>query len=387
MRTAVPRTNRLQQTWQGVTRATARRLRDAFIAQAASNRRGARFWAAQVLGFVILLAYAVLIAWSAWAVWRGLHPFHAGYLILGALGLMLAWTAKPELTRLPRERVTPADAPELHQLVQDISAAINGPRRVHITLSGDFNASMTNVTLGRDAWMTLGLPIMLGFEPQERVFVIAHELAHAVNADPKRGFWYHSALRFLWTLARTLRPTELYNPDMGIVGVLAVPFNLLMLGASTAVLGLMWLLMQLSGEASQRAEYHADLLAARVSGTPAALSALAHLHLTSLYDYAMHKHHMHRERPDVFAELRHQLRAYPREGLLAASRAREEELTSLDDSHPPTSYREAVIAAHPFEPAVLLTPERAARIERELQRFVPAIERDAIHEYRERMLL
>ena len=35
--------------------------------------------------------------------------------------------------------------------------------------------------------MRLGLPLVSVLEPQERVALIAHEIAHDVNGDPARG--------------------------------------------------------------------------------------------------------------------------------------------------------------------------------------------------------
>ncbi len=55
----------------------------------------------------------------------------------------------------------------------------------------------------------------------------------------------------------------------------------------------------------------------------------------------------------------------------------------LDDSHPPTVDRVRVVQAYHYEPKVILTEERAARIDAELAPFIGPLADEAYDLYRE----
>lgn len=365
--------------------ARARQLRDEFVRAATRAKPGAIYWTSQALALFALLGYVLMIVGAAWAVWRGTHPFHLGWLVLGVIGLAVAWSARPQITRAPKERLTKERAPHLHALVEEIAVAMKAPAPKYLTVDANFNAFMTTVGVGRSSWMNLGLPILLSLEPQERVFVIAHEVAHAVNDDPRRGVVFGQALNFLAHAWWVLRPQELWPRESGLYGLIGLPFNLALLALSYVPWTYAWLLTQLSGEASQRAEYHADLLAARVSGSEAASRALDKLHVTDLYEYALQRHRARPARAHVFEELRQQIREASEAYWQTAREKRLKDSASLDASHPPTSYRVDVIDAHPAPPVVTLDHLRASAIEVELAPFVAPLSKVAYDEYRERM--
>ncbi|PYE54560.1 heat shock protein HtpX [Deinococcus yavapaiensis KR-236] len=366
--------------------ARARRLRDEFVRAATQARPGAVYWVSQGIALLALAGYVALAVWAARVVWRATHPFHFGLLFVGVIALALVWIARPRFTRAPETVLTKEQAPHLHALVEEIARAMKAPVPTYLTVDAGFNAFMGTVGVGRTSWMNLGLPILLSLEPQERVFVIAHELAHAVNNDPRRGLLFAQAQNFLMHAWWVLRPQELWPRESGLYGLIGAPINLALLVVSCVPWGLAWLLTQLSGEASQRAEYHADLLAASVSGSEAARAALDKLHVADLYDYALQRHRLQPARAHVFEEFRHQIREASEAYWQAAREKRAKEGASLDASHPPTSYRVDVIAAHPAPPAVTLDHLRASAIAVELTPLVAPLSKVAYDEYSERLV-
>lgn len=365
--------------WTTTTEREALALRDVFMRDAHAAAPCRRYWAAQALGALILLASLALAFWSLWAIWTGWQ--RPQYLLLfgGVFALLLVVLARPGLGSVPpkSERVTPAQTPELWALIREVSEQLRAPVPAYLTVTPQFNAFMGVAGLTGRSHLMLGLPILLSLTPQERVAIIAHELAHSVNRDPLRGLVAYQALNFLWHLGSVLRPAVIFDPDMGLLSVAALPFTLLLLGLLWIPQGLAWLLLQLSGEASQRAEDRADLLAASVCGTPAALSGLDKLHLSELYSYSLHKQRLNPERPHAFAEFAHQLSVYPPDKLAALRRRLTGQLLRLDASHPPTSYRMAVVCAHPQPATVRLQPARAQNIEAELAPLIGPVQREA----------
>ena len=72
--------------------------------------------------------------------------------------------------------------------------------------------------------------------------------------------------------------------------MLALPFNLALHGISKVLYGYAWLLMSLIGRESQRAEFLADHLAARIAGTDAAVSSLRMLSMHDTVELAIQQH-------------------------------------------------------------------------------------------------
>lgn len=375
----------IRDRWQLMQVQKATALRDAFVARASSSRPTLRYWLAQVLSLSIFSTYFAFGAWSLWAFWRSVHPLHLGYMFTAPMALGIFILAFPRINRLPQDSLTASEAPEFHRLLATIAAHLNISDPVRVTIDANFNAFMAQAGVPPRHWMNIGMPMLLSLAPQEGVFVIAHEMAHAVNDDPKRGFFMSQALKFLYHLGNTWRPRTLFSEDNVFLGVLMLPFTLGMLGFSGFFICLAWLLVQLSGEASQRAEYHADLLAAGVSGSGAALGALDKVHLSDLYDHAIHKHRHMPERAHSFAELAHQMQEVSAERW-ANLRSRQEQLNlSLDSSHPPTINRLAVIAAHPTDASVVLDPAWAERIQAELFPLIAPLQKQAFEEYGQRI--
>lgn len=147
---------------------------------------------------------------------------------------------------------------------------------------------------------------------------------------------------------------------------------------------LLYLLVNLIGEAQQAAEFRADLLACGVVGTAATAQALELLHYGEALESALHKQHHFPERANALLELQHVWATMPDTERQKRRTEPGKRRVRLDDSHPPTADRLQVVEAHPTAATLDLSTERAARIAVELNAFVKPLEQQAYQEYRAR---
>jgi hypothetical protein len=143
-------------------------------------------------------------------------------------------------------------------------------------------------------------------------------------------------------------------------------------------------LAHLSWHESQRAEYLADALAARIAGTEAAISALKKLRygvsFTTVQRLALND-----AAGDLFVELR---RRVERSVQAAASQPEEAPETRyrLDRTHPPTDYRVKFLRSRACEPGRLrLSPAECEALEAELAALSPRIQKQLVDSYLRRL--
>lgn len=114
---------------------------------------------------------------------------------------------RPRFGRLPKNGVVPREAaPVLYALADEAAAALGTGKVGAIVIDHHFNASSSTVGVRRTRVLTLGLPLLAVLPPEQRVALVAHELAHARNGDATRGFVVGSAVGGLLQLYRILEP-------------------------------------------------------------------------------------------------------------------------------------------------------------------------------------
>lgn len=154
-----------------------------------------------------------------------------------------------------------SEARALHDLVDEIGRAIDGPPVDGITLTGRFQASAAVDTpswwLRRRRTLVLGFPVLTTLSLPELRAVIAHELAHFSSAHDAFGAWVYRT-RASWHALRSALDRRLATPVY-----------------------VYWLLSwyeprltAASAEVSRRHEVIADRVAARLAGSRAAADAL-----------------------------------------------------------------------------------------------------------------
>ena len=197
---------------------------------------------------------AVLVALMALALFAlGVRFFVAATTTLfaipfGALFCGIAVMMRPRLGKVPIDGVVRRiDAPTLYGLLEQIADAL-GTRRVDlVTVDDEWNASWSVLGLRRKRVVSVGLPLLAALARQERVSVLAHELAHARNGDSQRGLVVGSSLRGLAEFYSAIAP----DPDHGAFDVPSWMMWLL----SRPIYGLLLLQWHLANRDSQRAEF------------------------------------------------------------------------------------------------------------------------------------
>ncbi|MFC4452620.1 M48 family metalloprotease [Deinococcus sonorensis] len=377
----------LEQAWQRVADRESERLRDLFVTQEAPVQP-ARAVLAQVLSVLVLVVFGLLTLLGVWFALIVVGRGHANVLarlmafMVAAPLLTFAWIAWPRVNRLDGLELTPQDTPELHTLVRRVSQDMGVDRPVRVVLNADMNAFMGMHGWRRQPTLGLGLGLWYALRPQERVAVIAHELAHLKNGDPTRQGAVWAALRVLSSAVDGLWPDPLMEAQAGLIALTAM-----MITKAVALLpwGLLQLLLGLVGADQQAAEYRADLLASRVAGSAPKRAALDKLHLGHLLESALHKQRMMPERPHAFAELQHMFEHLPEAQWERMRARRRQDRLRLDASHPPTADRMQVVEAWPQPGTVMLSAEQSARLDAELAPFVAVLEREALEEHRDRV--
>ncbi|MGP3936030.1 M48 family metallopeptidase [Nonomuraea sp. KM88] len=282
----------------------------------------------------------------------------AGYLltrgsllaVLPALvALDLAWLLRPRPAPFPggAQPLTREDAPDLYALLDRIGTEIKAPRTDLVAVSGEVNASFSTYGWRRRRLVEIGYPLWVILTPQERVALLAHEMAHASNGDDRHGLVVGSALHSL-TVLRELT-TFGWEPGDGLSRWLAESL-LALLGLP--VRGLIAAMELLLHRASQRAEYRADAMAARVAGVPATASLLdATVTRAASALWFLETSALTVKPERLWTALRTSADAVPDSELERRRRAAHLEELRVDSTHPPTYLRMEWVATLPYREA------------------------------------
>lgn len=319
---------------------------------------------------LVTLALPVVGIWLVVANWPYLF-----FMVLGVLCLILAWMLRPRFAKMPSQIAAPSEVPGLYALVNRIADAIGAPPVDAITITPSFNASFAQIGIQRTRVLEIGLPLWEVLADQERIALLGHELAHAINGDSSRGLIVGSALRSLATWHYVLKPDQLWDSAAGLIGVFMVPVNLIMAGVAKGIDWLFSLLIHLLWRDSQRAEYLADYVGATAAGSDAMIRLLNELAIGATFWNTLQRTALAAaERTiDFFDELRNQVALVPARERERIRRVMELEQSRLDATHPPTLYRIEMLMAHPIASAkTSLSSEQSAAIDRE---FAPLRQR------------
>jgi Zn-dependent protease with chaperone function len=336
-----------------------------------------------IAALVFVAALAMLVGGVLLAVLAFPNPFAVffGVVLVGAGFLM-----RPRFGKIPDENVlTREEAPRLHARVEQVAELVATRPADVLEISEQFNASWAVLGLRRRRVLTLGLPLLVALSPQEQVALIAHELAHARNGDASRGLLVGSAVRSLGELY------YLVAPGGGVVFAeltfLARAMNILYWLVSRPILGLLHLELHLLLRDTQRAEYYADALAARVAGTDATVGLLEKLLLEpTVRSVAQRLVHDRDSDADVFDEITRAVAIVPERERERRRRVARLESARLDATHPPTGLRIRLLEDRPNQTAQLtLSPIEAAAIDQELRRFRGAFHDNLLDAYRDKL--
>ncbi|HEX2088995.1 MAG TPA: M48 family metalloprotease [Actinomycetota bacterium] len=332
-----------------------------------------RLTAATVLGTAIaVVVHAITLALIVGAALFFLTGLSIAKVVAGVLCLLVAWVLRPRLGK-PPPGVLPRDRfPTLYELTDRMADKLGAPRVHGLTVVPGFTAFIEVVGWRRRAFLGLGLPLLVALDPQERVALLAHELAHRVNGDPRRGAVTGSALSTLdgWY--------DVLYPDPPGDEILEVVAAWLMVGLASVPRAIASLLVHLVWRESQRAEYLADALARRVAGTQATASMLRKLYSEHILYEVMQRKAVHsRNSAGLLDEFSERIKASRPESIPL-----QDSTFRLDATHPPTAFRVQFVESRMSSPEFTLADEDSMAIDRELEPLRNGIETELVDAYR-----
>ena len=326
---------------------------------------------AQVIaGVIVLLTLALVIAGIF------LIVFDFPNLIAGALGLLLlalAYVLRPRLEMRPDG--LPRDAfPALAELLDDLSHRLDAPKITSIELTSDWNAAIwqrRNIV-----HLQIGLPLLVAAPPAVRLAILAHEIAHLVNNDPRRRALPMAARRSLAAWLDMLG----YGENRPVFDDFSGLTELLRQIAGSLLRALQVLMDRASFFDAQRSEYLADALAARMAGPDAMRDALYLTASGFALDRALQRFvpdgaQRGAETLDHLCDMAQLSDA----DIEARNQRLERELLQTDVAHPPTAYRLGFLETlgHVL-PALTLTPAAHTQLEAEWAPYRDKIGREVL---------
>ncbi len=239
--------------------------------KASEDELGRRFTAARLAAYSVSF---LIIGMGPLVLWAGLTLIIRGWphVVFVAAGLMLAgaaWLLRPRVGSVPTDCVQRNEFPNLFTMIDGIAGQLEIKPIHHVRIAPHFNTSMTEAGIARTPILTIGLSRWASLDAQERVALIGHELAHLANRDPARNPIVRCALATLdWWLS-------LLHPTQDETKALAnIPTRLLLRPFGLIIRELRHSLARLLFIDSQRAEYLADHLTAKIAGPVAMVKLL-----------------------------------------------------------------------------------------------------------------
>jgi Zn-dependent protease with chaperone function len=315
-----------------------------------------------------LLLVAALLVWKA----RNLFT-----MLIVVILVLTAFAIAPRLGRLPKKKGDVRlreDAPALFGLLDRIGAEMDARPVDAVVVSPVFNASYGAVGLRRRRVLEVGLPLWDVLSEQQRVALIAHELAHGVNGDSRHGLIVGTSLSSLRRLHSAVLPGGGDVRVNYLIDLIARAIQ----GAAAWVIELVYRLqMMISLRAGQRAEYLADRLAARVA-SPAAVMGMLDTLLTAADSHtAVVRRQALPRRTAFWDDHRHGFARLPELERERRRRMAARRRLRVDESHPPTHLRIAALNGRPdAEPRIRLESAEQERVQAELGPDYDRVARD-----------
>ncbi len=295
--------------------------------------------------------------------------FSSIFLIFAGLVLLgVAWVLRPRRNKMKGSFIPATELAELNNLMAKICNALNAPNPAGFQINSAFNAGYKQQGIPSKHFVLVGLPLWSVLTGQEKVALLAHEMAHSINGDSTRGFFIGSAIHSLSEYHYMLHPDQIWDSSAGLTGILAIPFNLIMFLAAKLAYGAEFLLSFLLYRDMQRAEYFADILAATVAGQSAMISLLQKLHLQQKIQGLVRRYSLNDlEADNLFLEMK-KMRDLPPEEIM--DYANDQEPVRLDSTHPPINFRIKVLKHHDFSaPKFEIDRDSETLITQELEQF------------------
>jgi heat shock protein HtpX len=329
-----------------------------------------------VAGTLFLLG---IVACFAAGVYLTIAYWFGPLTIVGLLMVVFTIGLRPRLGRVDKAAIVlrREQAPALHDLIdRAASAAGSRPPRL-VTVDEHFNASTDVLGLRRRRVLNIGLPLWASLPPQQRVALLGHELGHFVNGDSRRGVLTDLPLRTVGWLRQVLRPTGSWRRRHRNSRLLEMLFDAILAVLTRMLWCAQVLIYWVTMRDSQRAEYLADELAARVAGSRAAVEVCDTLVVLDGLATTVTAAIRRREGPDAWLTAADAARERLAPRLPRLRQLSQRDDASLFASHPPDGLRARMLESRPYvDPAVVLTEAESARIDAELAAWYKRTARD-----------
>jgi Zn-dependent protease with chaperone function len=330
------------------------------------------------LSSIMSLCVGVWLLFQPWATFL--------FWFLGVLLILVAWSVRPQLGKLPRDVLDRTQFPTLYAAADRTAAKMNAPKIDAISISREFNAFYETVGFRRTRHMNLGITLLLAMNSEERVAVIAHELSHGANGDPLRGQFLHSAVHTLLSWAYFLRPASIgrggeYHQAAAVTALMMIPFEFAALVISEFILWVAQALLLLVYRESQRAEYLADRLAASVAGSTATVNALDKILLSGRAEDAVRRIAVTYSDDDVALGVKRAMSDIAPLDYERHRRISRKKLLAVDSTHPPTAFRIDMLAKQQFTPSPILDRAESEAMEKEIMTLANKLRREIIDDY------
>lgn len=331
--------------------------------------------------FIYLMPITFLII-GIWLISNSLE--HILLLPIALIFLLLALVTRPRIASNPLNVLAKKDFPILYDFVDSIADSLGTQSPDTIVFDQWFNASFGQFGWKKNEVITIGLPLWTILSQEERVALVSHELCHGINGDVRRTIFVGGALRSVVELYNLIHPDRLFDPEESIAGILFLPVNILLLLLSYLILIVFYIFSYLLFFDSQKAEYLADYLATKVCGTDAMISLLNKNQLGfSRFEFILERYSLKHGKFNLFKILKKDFASIPKKERERIKRIGELEELSLDETHPPTTYRISFLNNHSETgKKISFSDEKHKLLETELSNLNERIQTDAIDYHR-----
>lgn len=268
--------------------------------------------------------------------------------IIAAFLVGLAFEVMPRVGKAPRGIEIPeTSATVIWSGVRELCDQAGAHTPDRLFFDGSFNATYGMWGLERRRYLTIGYPLWNVLDADERIALLAHEVAHDVNGDLRHSLVVGSALDSLQRWGRLLAESGSFAPRRTsvrsgglqraasflelFVPLLVAPLCGLVIIAGTILRGI-------SARTGQRAEYLADEMSLSAAGSSASLGCLTKLLLGESCMRELTNASRRRE-PDLWRSERDFVESVPDYELARRRRVAGAKLLSIDGRHPPTELR------------------------------------------------
>lgn len=260
------------------------------------------------------------------------------FYITGFILLSLAWMARPRINQIQGKVVSKTQYKSLYRLADQVAEAIHAPKVDGIIIDENYNAYFTKVGLRQKRILCIGLPLFEVLEKDEKIALLAHELGHSANKDISRSFFVGTAIGTLQNWREVLDSRDLFQYNLLFL-IVSSPYILITFIMVKIIDLFIYSLSHLLWRDSQYAEYAADLKAAEISGSNAAIKLLNKLVYTDTYNNVVQKVALSSIRMNLFDELASCMKKMPKKELDRIRYLEEKLEVRLDATHPPTIFR------------------------------------------------